>query len=224
MQGKDYSKYLINMSKQHHKQNCKLVTYFVAVILLLQACNNNESTVSFDDKKQVGDSIKGINTDNTAVSPIDGGAPNKFPGLSEVEKAERKKMINMQIDSTYAAINLLDALKMEINAETGTALSMAERNKKSKAIFNINLIQNELTRALDAAILANLQLRTSELAGITKDLEKNVTHLQHVTENLKKATQTITRLIDILAYGLTRGWIKPLTPKTASPAVVKAGV
>lgn len=196
------------------------LTFFTMLLLILQACNNN-STVSYEDNsKKSSDSILHIDTGSTAVSPFDGGPINKFPGANE--KEERQRIINMQIDSTYAAINLLDDLKEQINAETEKQLTMAERNKKSKAIFNINIIQNELTRALDASILANLQVRTKELAGITTELEKNVTHLQQVTDNLKKATQTISRLIDILAYGLTRGWIKPLTPKTAEPAQVKA--
>lgn len=198
------------------------LTFFTMLLLILQACNNN-STVSYEDNsKKSNDSILHIDTGSTAVSPFDGGPINKFPGANENEKEERQRIINMQIDSTYAAINLLDDLKEQINAETEKQLTMAERNKKSKAIFNINIIQNELTRALDASILANLQVHTKELAGITTELEKNVTHLQHVTDNLKKATQTISRLIDILAYGLTRGWIKPLTPKTAMPAQVKA--
>lgn len=205
-----------------NKTFVKILSVYALLFFLLQSCNNN-STVSFEDNSnKTGDSILQIDSGNTAVSPFDGGAPNKYPGSKETEKEERQRIINMQIDSTYAAINLLDDLKQEINAETETALTMAERNKKSKAIFNINIIQNELTRALDASILANLQTRTSELAGITQDLEKNVTHLQHVTDNLKKATQTITRLIDIFAYALTRGWIKPLTPKAAAPAAIKA--
>lgn len=202
----------------------KKLTTIALSIMLLQACNNN-STVSYEDNSNKnGDSILQIDTGNTAVSPFDGGAINKYPGAKEDDKEEKQRIINMQIDSTYAAINILDDLKEQINAETETKLTMAERNKKSKAIFNINIIQNELTRALDASILANLQVRTKELAGITTELENNVTHLQHVTDNLKKATQTISRLIDLLAYGLTRGWLKPLTPKTSTPTQVKTTV
>ncbi|MGB4844052.1 MAG: hypothetical protein WBP16_06290 [Ferruginibacter sp.] len=200
------------------------VILLTVVFFGLISCNSGESTVSYEDgaNEKVSDSIREINSTNTGASPFDDGAINKFPNLTEEERAERQKLINMQIDSTYAAITMLDELKAEINTETSTVLTVAERNKKSKAIFNINIIQNELTRALDASILANLKLRTNELAGITAELEKNVNHLQHVTDNLNKATKTITRLIDILTYGLTRGWIKPLTPKGASPAEVKA--
>lgn len=201
-------------------------TLGLIAILLLHACNNNESTVSYDDSNQAkkGDSIKIAKTDSTVMNPIDNGAPNKFIGSKEAEKEARIKLINMQIDSTYAALNLLDQIKEEINTETDKELTKAERNKKSKAIFNLNIIQNELTRALDASILANLKLRTTELEGISKDLENNVTHLQDVTQKLTKVTQTIGRLIDILALGLSQGWVKPLTPKTVTPATVKAGV
>ncbi len=92
----------------------------------------------------------------------------------------------MQIDSTYAAITLLDDVKREMTEVSPAELTTAERNKKSKAIFSINIIQNELTRALDASILANLKVKTNELAGIASELEKNVTHLRSVTEKLNK--------------------------------------
>jgi hypothetical protein len=133
-------------------------------------------------------------------------------------------MILMQIDSTYAAITLLDEAKKELNEASPTELTMAERNKKSKAIFNINLIQNDLTRALDASILANLQIRTNQLAGITADLAKNVAHLQTVTAKLNKATACIGRLTNAMVFCLSKGWLKPATPSNSSAQAVKATV
>jgi len=130
----------------------------------------------------------------------------------------------MQIDSTYTAISLLDEAKDEMTATSPAELTVAERNKKSKAIFNINILQNELTRALDASILANLRVKTDELAGITAELEKNVGHLQSVTQKLNKATLCIGRLTNLLALGLSKGFIKPLTPKGASAEAIKATV
>jgi len=196
------------------------VSFIMIVCFMVQSCNSGENTVSYneDERDKSTDSIQ--DGGNTTVHSPGSGAFNNLPN----ENAERQKLIIMQIDSTYAAISLLDDLKKDINAESPTALTMAERNKKSKAIFNINIIQNELTRALDASILANLQTRTNELAGITRELEKNVDHLQHLTASLNKATKTISRLIDILALGLSNGWIKPMTPKGTAPAVVKAAV
>lgn len=196
------------------------VNFIMIVCFMVQSCNSGENTVSYneDERDKSTDSIR--DGGNATVHSPGSGAFNNLPN----ENAERQKLIIMQIDSTYAAISLLDDLKKDINAESPTALTMAERNKKSKAIFNINIIQNELTRALDASILANLQTRTNELAGITRELEKNVDHLQHLTVSLNKATKTISRLIDILALGLSNGWIKPMTPKGTAPAVVKAAV
>jgi hypothetical protein len=133
-------------------------------------------------------------------------------------------MIIMQIDSTYEAISLLDDVKKEMTEFSPAELTASERNKKSKTIFNINIIQNELTRTLDAAILANLRVRTKELAGITAELQKNVGHLQSVSEKLNKATLCIGRLTNILALGLSKGIIKPFTPKTSSAEAVKAAL
>ncbi len=206
------------------KRKTWAVKIFMVAYVLLQACNSGESTVSYnaDEKDKSADSI--TETGNSTIHSPGSGAFNSLPNSKDAENAERQKQITMQIDSTYAAISLLDDLKKDINTETQVALTMAERNKKSKAIFNINIIQNELTRAIDASILANLQIRTNELAGITRELEKNVTHLKQVTTNLNKATQTITRLIDILAFGISKGFIKPPTPKGTPPAEIKAKV
>ncbi|MEI9958686.1 MAG: hypothetical protein WDM90_20785 [Ferruginibacter sp.] len=111
------------------------------------------------------------------------------------------------------AISLLDDAKNEMTSTSPAELTIVERNKKSKAIFNINILENELTRSLDASILANLRLRTNELEGITAELSKNVAHLQVVTQKLNKATACIGRLTNILALGLSQGIIKPFTQK-----------
>jgi hypothetical protein len=185
-------------------------------------CNNSSSTVNerkdtlrdSADTATVGGYTKpGSNASNNAV--------NDLPGI-EAAKEERREMLLMQIDSTYAAISLLDDAKNEMTSTSPNELSTAERNKKSKAIFNINILQNELTRALDASILANLRLKTNELAGITLEMEKNVAHLQTVTEKLNKATQCIGRLTNLLAMGLSKGIIKPFTPRNSSAEAVKA--
>lgn len=202
------------------KTNNWTFNFIIIVCFIIQSCNSGENKVSYneDERDKSTDSIR--DGGNITVHSPGNRAFNSLPN----ENAERQKLIIMQIDSTYAAISLLDDLKKDVNAESATALTMAERNKKSKAIFNINIIQNELTRALDASILANLKTRTDELAGITRELEKNVNHLQDLTASLNKATKTISRLIDILALGLSNGWIKPMTPKGTAPEIVKAAV
>lgn len=206
------------MAQDLFKINYRPLIILAVIFFTIPSCNNNNDAVSTNTSEAERDTIN--YTDNTR--PGNGDAVSKYISPDDAEKAERQKLILMQIDSTYAAITLLDDAKEEMTEISSADLSTAERNKKSKAIFNINIIQNELTRALDASILANLKLRTKELAGITTELEKNVSHLQSVTEKLNKATQCIGRLTNILALGLSKGIIKPFTPKESSATAVKA--
>ena len=208
------------MIPYHLKNKLLYPLIFTAFVLPVQSCNNNKDN-AVEEKKD--DTTNYANA--TTVRPEDVGSFNGLPTTpEEAEKAGRQKMILMQIDSTYTAISLLDEAKDEMTATSPAELTVAERNKKSKAIFNINILQNELTRALDASILANLRVKTDELAGITAEMEKNVGHLQAVTEKLNKATLCIGRLTNLLALGLSKGFIKPLTPKGASAEAIKATV
>jgi hypothetical protein len=206
------------MMQDFFKPKYQCIQVLIVFLFTLLSCNNNGE----QNAKNVDDSIT-YTDNNNHLKPEDVGSFNNLPkSTEETEKAERQKMILMQIDSTYTAIALLDDAKNEMTATSPAELTVAERNKKSKAIFNINILQNELTRALDASILANLRLKTDELAGITAELAKNVGHLQTVTEKLNKATLCIGRLTNLLALGLSKGFIKPLTPKGASAAAIKA--
>jgi hypothetical protein len=189
------------------------------LFLIFQSCNNNNTEVTTHSATDQTDTIQYNNITKPGSETI-----NTFVKPQDAEKEERKRMILMQIDSTYSAISLLDEAKNELTSASPAELTAAERNKKSKAIFSINILQNELTRALDASILANLKLRTNELVLITAALEKNVGHLQSVTDKLNKATLCIGRLTNMLALGLSKGIIKPLTPKTASAADIKASL
>ncbi len=192
---------------------------FALCFILLQSCSNsdNKSGTEQTAENTIADTV----THTVPYVKPETGSVNKFikPG-----DAERQEMIIMQIDSTYEAIALLDDVKKEMTEFSPAELTASERNKKSKTIFNINIIQNELTRTLDAAILSNLRVRTKELAGITAELQKNVGHLQSVSEKLNKATLCIGRLTNILALGLSKGIIKPFTPKTSSAEAVKAAL
>lgn len=198
------------------------VKIFALVFLILQSCHSgNDAANDPSARQEVNDSIH-----YTDEAKSDNGSFDKMakPTEEDAEKVARQKMIVMQIDSTYNAISILDDAKKEMTDLSPDELTMAERNKKSKAIFNINIIQNELTRALDASILANLRIKTDELAGITSQLEKNVSHLQSVTQKLNRATQCIGRLTNLLALGLSKGIIKPFTPRGASVDSIKATV
>jgi len=205
------------------KPGYRPVIVFGFVISAMLSCHSgNNSATDPSAKQEVDDSIHYVDESKSDNGSFDKKAT--LPTEEEAEKAERHKMIVMQIDSTYNAINLLDDAKKEMTDMSPDELTLAERNKKSKAIFNINIIQNELTRALDASILANLRIKTDELAGITSQLEKDVSHLQSVTIKLNRATQCIGRLTNLLALGLSKGIIKPITPRTATPDAVKATV
>jgi hypothetical protein len=202
----------------------KAGTIFFSIFFLVAAsCRNSGDK----ENKQSVDDYKNDDTivyNNRVKQNTGNGAFNSVTNIADEAAKERQEMILMQIDSTYAAITSLDEVKQEMTDLSPDGLSMAERNKKSKAIFTINIIQNELTRALDASILANLRDRTEQLQGITKELEKNISHLQVVSQKLNKAAQLIGRLTNILAMGLSKGWIKPPTPKGQSAEAVKAGL
>ncbi|WP_462248726.1 hypothetical protein [Ferruginibacter sp.] len=208
------------MLQDNFKFKYRPVIFFILFYLVMQSCDSSDKSKSTtsNDEHAANDTI------NYTINPAEKVPLNKFTPADEVEKAERQKMILMQIDSTYAAIGLLDEVKKEMTDLSPAELTVAERNKKSKTIFHINIIQNELTRAVDASILANLRIKTDELAGISNELEKNVSHLQTVAQKLNKATQCIGRLTNILAMGLSKGWIKPFTPKNASVTTVKSTV
>lgn len=193
--------------------------FFPLMVVVIVSCQNNA------DKETAKNDVV-FDTVAHNVQPGDNaGALNKRTDTEEEVKAERRQMLMMQIDSTYNAISLLDDAKTEMTEVPAAQLSTAERNQKSKAIFNINLLQNELTRSLDASILANLKIKTNELAVICTQLEQNTVHLQKVTEKLNKATKCIGRLTDLLALGLSKGIIKPVTlPGAKDKAMQTAAV
>jgi hypothetical protein len=197
--------------------------FIITALIHMNACNNAADKNTADAAVKDDGRSSDTGYTGTYIKP-ENQAVNTYTKPEDLEKAERQKVILMQIDSTYTAIELLDDAKAEMTELSPAELSLAERNTKSKAIFSINLIQNDLTRTLDASILTNLKTRTNELAGITAQLEKNVSHLQSVTQKLNKATQCIGRLTNLMAMGLSKGWIKPLTPKNSSAETVKAGL
>ncbi len=193
-----------------NKTNAKAI---IASCIILQSCNNS-------------------NTEATTKAPVDdtinythhSGGNGSFNNFNTATDAERRQMIMAQIDSTYAAIALLDETKQELTDISVTDITVADRNKKSKLLFNINIIQNELIRELDGAIVNNLKLQTKALSDITAELEKNATHLNTITQKINKLTQTISRLTNLLAAGLSKGFIKPPTPKSVTAETVKATV
>jgi hypothetical protein len=198
-----------------HKRSHLSKVVFIGCVLL-QSCNSSSSdntsaanpvddTISYRKKETADGSLNGLNKTNSAA-------------------AERRQMILMQIDSTYSAISLLDTAKQQLTDISPADISMAERNKRSKIIFNINIMQNELIREMDAAIVSNLKKHTNELSSITLDMKNNAAYLSTMVQQLNKVTQCISRLTNIFAEGLSRGFIKPLTPKGVPPETIKATI
>jgi hypothetical protein len=181
--------------------------------ILLQSCNNSNTAATTETA-----------ADDTINYTNYSGGKGSFNNLNTATDAERKQMIMTQIDSTYAAIALLDETKQDLTDMSATEITVAERNKKSKLLFNINIIQNELIRELDGAIVNNLKVQTRRLSDITLELDKNATHLNTITQKLNKLTQTVSRLTNLLAAGLSKGFIKPATPKSVTAETVKATV
>jgi hypothetical protein len=195
----------------------KLAKILVAYCIFIQSCYNNNNSVATESAND--DTINYHKNKTTGQ-----GALNNLPGHGDAAMAERKQMILMQIDSTYSAVAFLDTAKQELTDMAPAEITMAERNKRSKVIFNINIIQNELIRELDAAILVNLKTRTNELNNITLELKKDAGHLSTMVQQLNKITQCVSRLTNILAAGLSKGFIKPVTPKGIPAETIKAGV
>ena len=186
--------------------------------ILVQSCSNNSN--SSDNTGIAGSADDTINYRKKDIAE---GAVSSLHKTGDAD-AERRQMILLQIDSTYNAISVLDSAKQELTDIAPAAIGMAERNKRSKIIFNINILQNELIREMDAAILASLKSRTSELNNITLELKNNAAHLSTMVQQLNKVTQCISRLTNIFAEGLSRGFIKPFTPKGIPAETVKASV
>ena len=187
----------------------------VVACIILQSCNNSNNAAITESSADDSITYQNNTPDNRLIKNLNNASDD-----AEI----RKQIIMMQIDSTYAVIALLDDTKQELTDMSATEITLPERNKKSKVIFNINIIQNELIRELDAAIVNNLRIRTKALSDITLELEKNADHLNTITQKLYKLTQTVSRLTNILAAGLSKGFIKPATPKTVTAETVKATV
>ena len=182
--------------------------------LLIQSCNNSSDTNAVSS---VDDTINYHKNETDA-------AFNSLHKKDDAIGAAGRQMILMQIDSTCRTISLLDSAKQQLADISPSAMSITERNKRSKIIFNINLLQNELIREMDATILINLKNRTHELNSITLELEKNAAHLTTVVQQLNKVTQCVSRLTNMLAEGVSRGFIKPHTPKGVPAETIKASI
>src|SRR5690606_6236318 len=144
--------------------------------------------ISCKEKKSNEPTSDGFTTDSAQVykpiKPVKDGAGKAFgfedslfikdPALSEAEK--KRTLLYMAIDSTYAAMKEIEAIKNELSAQA-IGLSLTERNVKSKALMHLNKIGNALTRQVDSAVLVNLKQQTEQLKLINSNLENKVEHL-----------------------------------------------
>ncbi len=181
------------------------------------------------------DSVKpgddGFTTDTTqrgyTIMPPTGPGTFNSPeaGFSTAEEEERKRkreLLYMGIDSTYYAIGQIELIKSEMSNQSAVNLSASERNLKSKALQQLNLIENTLCRQVDSALLVNLKMHTQQLEKINTDINGKVERLQKLSENLAKAAQVMDRITSVLSICVGKGIIKPATPPSKTAAEVKA--
>lgn len=190
---------------------------FVFAGCSLLACNDAGT------KEQEASETEGKRPDSPfykEIEPVSGFG--RKPKDDDVPK--KRAMLFAGIDSSYAAINKLDEIKNEINAEAAVGYSAQERNVRSKSILQLNLLSNMLARRVDSSMLMNLKEHTQQLQGINNGISKNVEHLQTLTERLTRAAAILERVTNILAGCVSAGLIRPAMPAGVPPAKVKAGL
>ena len=167
--------------------------------LLFSACENKgTSTVKDINAEYEGNTA----VDYDKVKPSAGnahGAMGYVPADGESAEESKAKAIQMQIDSAYKSIALLEEAKIALNNTQDELLSAADRNAKSKAIYYIN----------------NLKINAAKLSEITSTMEDNVNNLKSASESLQKAAAYVTKTSNIFSTCFTSGWIKPAIKKKA---------
>jgi hypothetical protein len=199
--------------------------------LVIISCNNTTT----DNKVTIGD--REYPADTTAAYPqpkmiqpqtnkafgYDSAAAN-LKDKDATGALAKRQLLYMSIDSTYYAINEIENIKNQMASESAVALSVAERNIKSKALLKLNIIQNSLSRQVDAALLINLKQHTKELAGVNNAIAVNTAHLKDISIQVTKAAEIVSRLTNVLAFCVSKGIVKPPTPIKGNPADIKASV
>jgi len=201
------------------------VLFFFIVVVFFNACSGDNEV-----KTKPGDGFT-TDTSNSGTSYSTENDPSFFGFDSslrntedDMERREKRKLLYMSIDSTYFAIHEIEKIKNEMTSQSAVGYSVAERNLKSKALLKLNLIENTLTRQLDSTLLINLKLHTSQLQQINDKMSTNAEHLRDLSHKLEKAAIIMSRLTDVLAVCIGKGIMKPPTPVSKSPEIVKAEV
>jgi hypothetical protein len=201
------------------------------ITLVIVSCNNNSNNkVVIGEREYPSDTATVDYPQPKTIQPKSDRAFGYDSSLLHINDKDatgavaKRQLLYMSIDSTYYAINEIETIKNDMAAQSSVALSVTERNLKSKALLQLNIVQNNLARQVDAAILVNLKQHTRELASVNNAIADNTTHLKDVAIQVTKAAAIMSRLTNVLALCVSKGVIKPPTPIRGSAAEIKASV
>lgn len=195
----------------------------LALLALVFGCTNRSDKVKKEED--------GFTTDTSLqvyVPPFT-NKPGTFNGLDTtlfsaetIDVGTKRKWLLLSIDSTYSAIRQIEIIKNEMILQPVSKLSMQERNLRSKALNQLNLLENALTRQTDETVLAHLKQYTAKLEQINDRTEKNTERLHELSDKLVKVGLIMENVTNVLAFCVSKGIIKPTTPKSSSPQIVKS--
>lgn len=153
------------------------------------------------------------------------GSPNETTATDTTSNAttmsEAMEALTKAIDSSYAAIRLLEAEKAQLLAVPAAQLPPSGRLRRSTALHELNQLQTNIAAQTDSLILNKLKASTHRLDELADAMQDDVERLKLAAARLRAATQVVSRLTDYLTFCLSNSWIKPPTPATANPQEVK---
>lgn len=182
-----------------------------------------------DKNKKEGDGFTTDTSSQVYMPPYNSNAPGTFNGLDttlfsreNVDIAAKRQWLLLSIDSTYSAIHQIENIKNEMTTQPASRLTMQERNLRAKALNQLNLLENALARQADATVLANLKQYTAKLEQINDHTEKNTEKLHELSDKLVKVGLIMQNVTNVLTFCVSKGIIKPPTPKSSTPQDVKS--
>jgi hypothetical protein len=203
----------------------KKIFFAISALVMLSCNDDDEHSVSvtnkeYDDTSSAAGTTVVKKQENKAFAGID----STLFSRERDERLKRRLIVYMSIDSSYYALNAIEGVKNEIASNSSIALSVAERNMKSKTIQKLNAIQNLLIRQVDSVLLINLKTHTNELAAINNSIAADVGHLKNISQQLSRVSEIMGRVTNVLTFCISKGIIKPATPINSKPEEVKSAV
>ena len=195
---------------------------FMLLLLVISCKGKNDNATNQDDGFTTDTAHTGYVPQPGSTLPTFNGLDTSFLAEAKDNMASRRQLLFMSIDSTYAAIHQIEGIKKEMNDLSVTQYSMQARNLRAKALNQLNLLENALTRQADAVLLANLKQYTSKLDEINKQTEANTENLHEMSDKLMRVGVIMQNVTNVLPLCLSKGIIKPATPKTATALEVKS--